>query len=49
MIDLFESNDVPIKPKTKPLKSNIEECNIGTKENTKLIKLSKSLPPTEKK
>ena len=32
----------------EPLKSDIKECNIGTDENPKLIKLSKSLPPTEK-
>jgi len=31
-----------------PLRSDIEECNIGANENPKLIKLSKSLPPTEK-
>ena len=46
--DLFDSNDVPRKPKMEPLRSDIEECNIGTDENPKLIKLSKSLPPTEK-
>ena len=46
--DLFDSNDVPRKPKMEPLKSDIKECNIGTDENPKLIKLSKSLPPTEK-
>jgi len=46
--DLFDSNDVPRKPKMEPLKSDIEECNIGTKKNPKLIKLSKSLPFTER-
>eukprot|EP00253_Pinus_taeda_P027131 PITA_27131 len=46
--DLFDSNDVPRKPKMEPLKSVMEECNIGTDENPKLIKLSKSLPPTER-
>ena len=46
--DLFDSNDVAIKPKMEPLRSDIEECNIGTKENPKLIKISKTLPPTEK-
>ena len=45
---LFDSNDVPRKQKMEPLKSDIEECNIGTEENPKLIKLSKSLPPTKK-
>jgi hypothetical protein len=46
--DLFDSNDVPRKPKMEPLKADIEECNIGTEENPKLIKLIKSLPPDEK-
>jgi len=46
--DLFNSNDIPKKPKMEPLKSDIEECNIGSEENPKLIKLSKSLPPNEK-
>ena len=45
---MFDSNDVPRKPNMEPLKSDIEECNIGIKENPKLIELSKSLPPTEK-
>lgn len=48
MEELFDSNDIPKKPKMKSLRSVIEECNIGSKENPKLIKLSKSLPPDEK-
>ena len=32
----------------EPLKYDREECNIGIDENPKLIKLSKSLPPTKK-
>lgn len=46
--ELFDSNDIPKKPKMEPLKSDIEECNIGSKEKLKLIKLSKPLPPNEK-
>lgn len=46
--DLFDSNNVPRKSKMETSKSNIEKCNIGTDENPKLIKLSKSLPPTKK-
>lgn len=45
--DLFDSNDVPKKPKMEPLKSDVEECNIGSEEDPKMIKLSKSLPPNE--
>ena len=45
---LFDSNDVPRKPKMQHLRSNIQECNIGIDKNPKLIKISKSLPPTKK-
>lgn len=37
--DLFDSNDVSMKPKMEPLRGDIEECNIGTEEKPKLIKL----------
>ena len=46
--DFFDSNDIPKKPKMQPLNSDIEDCNIGTKENPKMIKLSKTLPPNQK-
>jgi len=46
--DLFDSNDIPKKPKMEPLKADIEEYNLGTEDNPKMIKLSKSLPPDQK-
>ena len=46
--DLFFSNYVAIKPKMEPLRSEIEECNIGTEQKPKLIKLSKALSQDEK-
>ena len=46
--DLFDSNDVPKRPKMEPVRSDIEECNIGTNEKPKMIKLSKSLSSEEK-
>ena len=46
--DLFGSNCIVIKSKMEPLRSDIEECNIGTKESPKLIKISKTLPQAEK-
>ena len=46
--DLFDSNDVPKRPKMEPVKSDIEECNIGKNEKPKMIKLSKSLSSKEK-
>jgi len=39
--DKFDSNDIPRKPKMQPLNAKIEDCNIGTTENPKIIKLSK--------
>jgi len=46
--DIFDSNDIPRKQKMQPLNAAIEECNIGTLEKPKIIKLSKSLPPDQK-
>lgn len=46
--DIFDSNDIPRKPKMQPLNAAIEECNIGTMEKPKMIKLSQSLPPDQK-
>lgn len=45
---IFYSNDIPRKPKMHPLNAEIEDCNIGTKQNPKMIKLSKALPPNQK-
>jgi len=42
--DLFDSNDISRKPKMQPLNAEIEDCNIGTIENPKMVKLSKALP-----
>lgn len=39
--DIFDSNDIPRKPKMQPLNAEIEDCNIGTTENPKTVKLSK--------
>ena len=46
--DSFDSNDIPRKPKMQPLNAEIEDCNIGTTENPKMIKLSKPLPVDQK-
>ena len=46
--DIFDSNDVPSKPKMQPLNAAIEECNIGTIDKPNIIKLSASLPPDQK-
>ena len=46
--DLFDSNDIPFRPKMEPVKADMEECNLGTPENPKMVKLSKSLPKDQK-
>ena len=40
----FDQNDVANKPKVKPVENVVEDRNIGTEENPKIIKLSKNLP-----
>jgi hypothetical protein len=40
---LFDENDVARNPKITTSVENVEDCNIGTKENPKMIKLSKTL------
>ena len=46
--DIFDSNDIPRKPKMQPLNPEIEDCNIGTTQDPKMVKLSKALPPNQK-
>ncbi len=46
--DLFEFNDVTKKPKIEPTRPRVEECNIKTEQEPKMIKFSKSIPPTKK-
>ena len=46
--DIFDSNDILRKQKMQPLNAAIEECNIGTIDKPKIIKLSASLPPDQK-
>jgi hypothetical protein len=46
--DLFDSDDVAKKPKIEAHGQEVEECNIGTEEKPRMVKLSKSLPPRTK-
>lgn len=41
--ELFDNNDVANNRKVSPNDSEVEDCNIGTKTNPKIIKLSKAL------
>jgi hypothetical protein len=46
--DLFDSDDVAKKPKIEAHGKEVEECNIGTGEKPRMVKLSKYLPPEQK-
>jgi hypothetical protein len=46
--ELFGFDDVAKKPKIEPTGKEVEYYNIGTKNEPNMIKLSKSLPPTQK-
>lgn len=46
--DIFDANDISRKPKMQPLNAEIEDCNIGTQQNPRMIKLSKTLPSDQK-
>jgi hypothetical protein len=46
--DFFDFNDVAKKSKIEASGQEVEDCNIGTKEKPRMVKLSKSLPPEQK-
>jgi len=46
--ELFYFNDVAKNPKVQPKGTTIEDCNLGTKKEPKIIKLSKSIRVAEK-
>ena len=47
--DLFDFDDVAKNPTIEHADSDVEECNIGTEDKPKMIKLAKSLPTNMKK
>lgn len=47
--DLFDFNDLAKKPTIEHIESDVEECNIGTEDKPKIIKLARSLPTDMKK
>jgi hypothetical protein len=46
---LFDQNDIPLKSTLQPQPEEVEDCNIGSKESPKFVKLSKYLPIEQKK
>ena len=45
---LFDKDNIPLKSTLQPQPEEVEDCDIGTKENSKLVKISKYLPPEMK-
>jgi hypothetical protein len=45
---LFDQVNIPLKSNLQPQPKHVEDCNIGTKENPKLVKISKYLSPKMK-
>ena len=43
--ELFDFNDVARKPKKESTETDVEECNIGSVGEPKMMMLSKTLPP----
>ena len=46
--ELFNQDDVARKPSLLPTEKGVEDVNIGSAENPKMVKLSKALPPQVK-
>ena len=40
---IFSKDDTPLKPAMQSLEENVMDCNIGTKEHPKIVKISKTL------
>jgi hypothetical protein len=45
---LFDQNDMPLKSTLQPQPEEVEDCDIGTKEKPRIVKISKYLPPEMK-
>jgi hypothetical protein len=46
--ELFDFDDIAKKTKIEPTGKEVEDCNIGTKKEPNMVKLSKYLPPAQK-
>ena len=40
---IFSKDDTPLKPAMYSLEENVMDCNIGTKEHPRMVKISKAL------
>ena len=46
--EIFDNNDVARSPRVAPSDAKVEECNIGTDKEPKVIKISKNLAKENK-
>jgi hypothetical protein len=46
---LFDQNDMPLKSTLQPQLEEVEDYNVGTKEDPRIVKISKYLPPEVKR
>jgi hypothetical protein len=42
---LFDQNDMPLKSTLQPQPEEVEDCDVGTTKEPRIVKLSKYLPP----
>jgi hypothetical protein len=45
---LFDQNDMPLKSTFQPQPEDVEDRDIGIKEETRIVKISRYLPPEMK-
>jgi ribonuclease HI len=45
---LFDQNDIPVKSTLQPQPEEVEDCDIGTEKESRVVKISKFLPPKVK-
>ena len=46
---LFDKNDVPLQPSKVTEENQVEDLNLGTEVDPKIVKLSKKIPEKYKK
>jgi hypothetical protein len=46
---LFDQNDMPLKSTLQPQPEEVEDCDVGTTKEPRIVKLSKYLPPEIKR
>ena len=45
---LFDQNNIPVKSTLQPQPKEVEDCDIGTGKEARIVKISKFLPPKVK-